>query len=284
MPNREFQTHLAIVNAQERCEQNYVRSWLPRKAGTLTDSQHISPMFCLWTVCWLAYNCQLLEPESMKVKAQPLQRHFAWTRLGSRCAIFVRFCRVGSDRHILTWQNFDISAPSLTKSHPMELFCLALLAAQIWVSRLQIRKKSNGCLIMWPGWSLSPRPWRQFYQPKRFQKRCLWSQRWKGTRSTSSRYNQMQMQQHFQLAMEVVVILFCAAVLVFAWPRGTATWEMLVAIATIKHIIALHHLTNVNEFTCTAWILAFYVLFKYFPNLRRQKPRNPKKRHEQIFR
>mmetsp|Transcript_48144 Transcript_48144/g.66850 ORF Transcript_48144/g.66850 Transcript_48144/m.66850 type:complete len:90 (+) Transcript_48144:324-593(+) len=66
----------------------------------------------------------------------------------------------------------------------------------------------------------------------------------------------MQMQQHFQLAMEVVVILFCAAVLVFAWPRGTATWEMLVAIATIKHIIALHHLTNVNEFTCTAWTLA----------------------------
>eukprot|EP00434_Breviolum_minutum_P016099 symbB.v1.2.014189.t1/scaffold1032.1/size142953/7 len=82
----------------ERCEQNYVRSWLPRKAGTLTDSQHISPMFCLWTVCWLAYNCQLLEPESMKVKAQPLQRHFAWTRLGSRCAIFCQILpsRIGS--------------------------------------------------------------------------------------------------------------------------------------------------------------------------------------------
>ena len=98
MPNREFQTHLAIVNAQERCEQNYVRSWLPRKAGTLTDSQHISPMFFLWTVCWLAYNCQLLEPESMKVKAQPLQRHFAWTRLGSRCAIFCQILpsRIGS--------------------------------------------------------------------------------------------------------------------------------------------------------------------------------------------
>ena len=195
---------------------------------------------------------------------------------------WLQMCRFLSDsaesnRHILTWQIFDISAPSLTKSHPMELFCLAILAAQIWVSRLQMRrKKNNGCLIMWPDLRLSPKPWHQFYQPKkRFQKRCRWCQRCrKGTRS---RYNN-QMQQHFnqQLAMAVVAILFCAGVLVFAWPRGTATWEMLVVIATIKHIIALHHLTNVNEFTCTAWTL-FRVLCKYFPTLRRQNPRNPKK-------
>ena len=203
----------------------------------------------------------------MKVKSQLsqpvtklLQGHFAWTRLGSRCAVFCQILQSLSDSaerkwHIVTWQIFDISAPSLTKSHPMELFCIALPAAQIWVSRLpaRTRKKNNGCLITWPHWRLGPRPWLQFYhyqQHKRFQ-RC--PSQWKGIRS---RYNQMQ--QHFQLqqlAMAVVAILFCAGVLVFARPRGTATWEMLVAIATIKHIVPLHHLTNVNEFTCAAWTL-----------------------------
>ena len=76
MPNREFQeTHLAIADAQERCEQNHV-SWLlklqchrPRAKKGRADSQHCGPP-SFFSVELLACLQLLTEPESMKVKSQ----------------------------------------------------------------------------------------------------------------------------------------------------------------------------------------------------------------------
>ena len=122
----------------------------------------------------------------------------------------------------------------------------------------------------------SPCQKNQFYQtwqqrrPSQLRQTCC-RQRWVGKRhgKRKMRRSVNRLQQHprqrpcvMHFSTAAVGIPFYVRGHAFAWPKGTATWEMLVAIATTAHIRASRPWTSASGFNCTTWTLLG--LFKLF--------------------